>query len=287
MTSEGWETIPHAVFNYHPEITEFLKVADEINSGRVKQDKLTINTILLRVIVEGLKACPVMNSHIEYNQKFAKGTITQFENIDISMPAILSSGEMMTLNMHGFENKTISEMRDAINETRLRADNSDINEVMYETAMDNTLICLKKGRLIKVICRLLGTKIGRHRIHTLKGAEKRNYYSIPESKRLTKDDIKQGTITISNTGSLYKEMRGECTVLEIIPPQASAICIGAVQLQAIADTDVNGNPYVRTGSIIPLTIAFDHRALDAQDLALFIKKLDGIFACPEIIKNWI
>lgn len=58
MTAESWETIPHAVISYEPEVTEFLKVMKDINKDATPETKLTINTIMLRVIVEGLKALP-------------------------------------------------------------------------------------------------------------------------------------------------------------------------------------------------------------------------------------
>lgn len=60
-----------------------------------------------QIIVEGLKADPIMNSHIEFDRKLVRGEIHTFENIDISMPMVLPSGEMMTINLHNFENKTL------------------------------------------------------------------------------------------------------------------------------------------------------------------------------------
>jgi len=283
MTSESWETIPHAVISYEPEVTEFLKVMKEINKESTPQTKLTLNTIMLRILVEGIKACPIINSHINFNRKLVRGEVKTFEEIDISMPMILKSGEMMTINMHDMQNKTMSQMRDAIADSARRANNSDMNEVMFEVSMDNTIQGLKQGKIKQTINRLIGSKTGKHKVKTLHGQAKKEYYSIPEKDRLTKHDIEQGTITISNLGSVCRNWNGICTILEIIPPQVCAIAIGSTQLVPIAETDGT----VRTGYKLPLTIAFDHRALDMGDLTPFINKLNEIFANPEMIKEWI
>ena len=283
MTAESWETIPHAVVSYEAEVTKFLDVIKEINKDKSKEERLTINTVMLRVIVEGIKACPAINAHINFNRRLVRGEVKTFENIDISMPMILKSGEMMTINMHGMESKSISQMRDAIADSSRRANNSDLNEVMFEVSLDNTLNGLKQGKISQTINRLIGSKTGKHKVKTLKGKAKKEYYSIPESDRLTKHDIEQGTITISNLGSVCRDWNGLCTLLEIIPPQVCAIALGATQLVPIAEEDGT----VRTGYKLPITIAFDHRALDMCDVVPFMNRLNEIFANPEIIKEWI
>lgn len=283
MTAESWETIPHAVVSYEPEVTEFLKVMKEINKDATKETKLTLNTIMLRVIVEGLKACPVLNSHIEFNRKLVRGNVKTFKEIDISMPMILKTGEMMTINMHDMHSKTMSQMRDAIADSARRANNSDLNEVMFEVSLDNTLQGLKKGKIAQTVNRLIGSKTGKHKVKTLSGKAKKEYYSIPVTDRLTKHDIEQGTITVSNLGSVCRDWNGICTILEIIPPQVCAIAIGSTQLVPIAEETGE----IRTGYRLPLTIAFDHRALDMGDVAPFMNRLNEIFANPEIIKEWV
>lgn len=283
MTAESWETIPHAVISYEPEVTEFLKVMKDINKDATPETKLTINTIMLRVIVEGLKACPIMNSHIEFNRKLVRGNVKTFKEIDISMPMVLKTGEMMTINMHDMQDKTMSQMRDTIADSVRRANNSDMNEVMFEVSLDNTLQGLKRGKIAQTINRLVGSKTGKHKVKTLTGKAKKEYYSIPVTDRLTKHDIEQGTITVSNLGSVCRNWNGICTLLEIIPPQVCAIAIGATQLVPIAEQDGT----IRTGYRLPFTIAFDHRALDMGDITPFVNKLNEIFENPDIIREWV
>ena len=49
--------------------------------------------------------------------------------------------------------------------------------------------------------------------------------------------------------------------------------------------DENGN--VVAGNVMPLTIAFDHRAFDLGDVKPFMEKLNEIFLNPEVIKEWL
>jgi len=283
MTSESWETIPHACVTYDADVSTLFAALKEINSGKSAEEKITVNTAMLRIIVEGLKACPKMNGHIEFNRKLVRGTVKTLENIDISMPVVLKSGEMMTINMHSMESKSMSQMRDAIADSLKRANNSDMNEVMFEVSMDNTVQGLKKGKIMQTVYRLIGSKTGKYKVKTLSGEAKRKYYSIPTEKRLTKHDIEQGTITVSNLGSIYRNWHGECTILEIIPPQLVAIGIGAAQRKPVCTSDGE----IVSALVLPLTVAFDHRALDMGDLVPFFNKLDEIFRNADKIKEWV
>ena len=283
MTSESWEAVPHAGFTYEADVSGFLDVIKEINQGKTGVDKISVNTAMLRVIVEGIKACPIMNSHIHFNRKLVRGRLETFENIDISMPVTFENGEMMTLNMHDMGNKTMTEINAAIHDTMRRAKNTNMDEVMYEVSLDNTLTALKHGKIGQTVCRLIGSKTGKHKVKNLSGKAKKEYYAIPETERLTKHDIEQGTITVSNLGSLWRDWHGDCALLEIIPPQIVAMAISAAQKTPMVDE--NDNIYI--GRKMTLTLIFDHRAVDMGLLIPFVKKIDEVFKSPEIIKEWI
>ncbi|MCM1114478.1 MAG: 2-oxo acid dehydrogenase subunit E2 [Clostridium sp.] len=288
MTSESWESIPHATMTYDADVTELFAECKKLNKDCTdKSKKITINTVMLKILCEGFKAAPKMNTHLEFNRKLVRGNLKYFDHIDISMPMILPSGEMMTVNMHDMGDKSLSQMTDEINDTIRRAKNSDMNEVMFEVSLDNTLTGLKNGKILQTVRRLYGSKMpGKHKVKTLSGKAKKEYYSIPIADRLTKHDIEQGTTTISNLGSIYREQKGFCALLEIIPPQTTAIAINSAQKRPTVVTDENGNDKIETRLIMPLTIAIDHRALDYGDVVPFMRKLDEIFANPSIIQEW-
>lgn len=288
MTSESWEEIPHATLGYEADVTDLLKVIKKLNEGVTdKSKRISINTVMLKILCEGIKAAPKMNTTLEFNRKLVRGTLFYHDNIDISMPMILHTGEMMTVNMHNMENKTLTEMTEAINDTIRRANNSDMNEVMFEVSLDNTFKGLKKGKLMQAIRRLYGSKMpGKHKVKTLGGSEKKKYYSISTKDRLTKHDIEQGTTTISNIGSVGRDINGTCFLLEIIPPQTTAYCIGAIQRKPWVVKDEQGNEKIEIRSTITITSAIDHRALDYGDCIPCLKRLNEIFANPSIIESW-
>lgn len=284
MTAESWETIPHVTYNYEPDVTEFLNCCNK-NSARGDQ-KISINTFLLKAVIEGLKAAPAMNSHIKFSRKLVRGRVDTFENIDISMPMILPNGEMMTVNLHNTENMSAAELQKYILDVRRRAEKTNLNEAMFEVSMDNTINGLKRGKLIQTVARLVGSKTGKYRVKTLSGKEKEDYFNIPETDRLTKRDIEQGTVTVSNVGSLYKGQRGSLGLLEIIPPQVSAFGLGALQDKPTVVSNAFGEKEIAIRKVLPICIAFDHRCLDFGDIVPFIKRLDEIFDNPEQVKNW-
>lgn len=286
MTTESWESIPHVTYNYEPDVTDFMTEYKKLNFDRYGADKITLNTLMLKVIVEGLKAAPIMNSHIEYNRKLVRGEIRTFEDINISMPMLMPGGEMMTVNLHNFENKNLDEMTDYIADVRRRVEKTNLNEAMYEVSLDNTLTALKKGKVKQAAYRVIGSKTGAHKVKTLSGKAKKEYESIPATEKLTKKDIEQGTVTVSNIGSLYRGQRGALSLLEIIPPQVCAFGVGAVQEKPVVLTDSRGEKSIEIRKILPICIAFDHRALDFGEVVPFLKRLDNIFDEPKQMHLW-
>lgn len=286
ITSESWKNVPHAAFVYEPRVDRLFEKYQKLNENRGPEEKITFNTVMLRVVVEGIKAAPEMNAHIKFNDRCLVGRVDTFENINISMTTILPNGEMMTTNLRDFQDKTITQMSDYIKDLRERAAKSNLTEAMYRVSFNKTLETIKDGKVLQAGLRIFRAKTGKNRIRHLKGKAKRDYYRIPETERLGDKDLEQGTITVSNVGSLYLKQRGTVSLLEIIPPQVSVIGLGAVQERPVVDI-VDGNKQIVIGKILPICIAFDHRALDMGDVIPFIKKLDEIFENPEIIDNWI
>ena len=284
MTTESWEQIPHVAYVYEADVTDLMTELKKLRSS--SKTKITLNTVLMKAIIEGLKAAPVMNSHLSYNRKLVRGELKTFEDINISMPMLLPDGRMMTVNLRDFQNKSLLAMTDYIADVTRRAENTNLNEVMFDVSLDNTITGLKQGKVKQTVRRLIGSKTGKHKVHTLHGAAKKAYYSIPEKDRLTKKDIEQGTVTISNLGSLYRGQSGYGTLIEIVPPQVCAFALGAVQDKPVVVTDKFGNKTIEARQILPITVVFDHRALDFGDVIPFLKKMDSIFAHPQVIQEW-
>lgn len=287
MTTESWQNIPHVTYMYEPDVTSFFKEFKKLNKNRTGDEKITFNTLMLKVISEGLKAAPIMNSHIEFDRKLVRGRIDTFSEINISMPTILPNGKMMTINLRDFGNKNLDEMTAYINDVRRRAEKTNLTEAMYSVSFDNTMKNLKKGRIFQTIGRLYGANFGKCKITHFRGKKKREYESIPETERLTIKDLEQGTVTVSNVGSTYLAQRGATALLEIVPPQVCALSVGAVLDKPVVVKKSDGRKDVEARSVLPICIAFDHRALDFGEIVPFMKRLDEIFENPSVIRSWL
>ena len=266
MTSESWERTPHGVFTQEADLQNLLAVLKNYNER--SGEHITLNSALLKLVAECLKAAPMMNGHMRYRRLLVSGRITLFDHVDISVPVKFPGGMMIPVTLHRLEEKSIREIGADMADVMRRAGNTNMEEAMFDVSLHDTLDELKRFHLVKAIGRLIGALADRRHLRTLNAKERRAYRRIPESERLTRADLKQGTVTISNLGSLYREWKGACTMMEIVPPQLAAIGLGAVR-----------------DNLITLTIAFDHRGLDADDVFPFIRKMDEILADTEKLQQ--
>ena len=286
MTAESWETIPHISYIYEPEVSDFLNVVKELNASGKFPVKITVNTIVLKALAEAFKAAPQLNAHIKFNRKLVRGEVTQWDEIHAGMTWILPNGEMMTINLHDIGNKSLVELTEYIADVSRKIGNTDLTEVMFSVSFNDTIEKLKRGHILQAILRLFGAKTGKHKIKTLSGQAKKDYYAIPESDRLTAADIKQGTVTVSNIGSVTRGIPGRVALLSIIPPQIFVACIGSIMKKPVVKQDENGNDVIVIGNEMPIDLVFDHRAVDFGDLVPFIQRLEDIFKNPEQMYNW-
>ena len=58
---------------YEPDVTKLMHEYKKLNLDRNRDSKITLNTVIMKIITEGLKVAPVMNSHIEFNRKLVRG----------------------------------------------------------------------------------------------------------------------------------------------------------------------------------------------------------------------
>ena len=287
MTSQSWAEIPHVSYMYEGNAGELVETLKAVNACREKNERISLNTLSLKIIAEALKAAPALNAHIQFDKKLVRGRIDTIKEIDVSMPMILPNGKMMTVKLPDIGSKNLDEITALIADVRRRAENTNLDEAMFEVSFNDTIKEVKKGRIAKALCRLFGAKTGKHRVKTLSGKEKKEYLAIPETERLTARDLEQGSVTVSNIGSVYKEQTGATALLEIVPPQVTAIAVGALCDKPAVVTDEHGEKQLAINTVLPLCIAFDHRALDFGDIVPFLKKLDEIFENPEIIYDWL
>ena len=288
MCTESWQNIPHVSYQYEPDVTKFMeafkKFSAEKNTG--EGAKITFNSVLLKAIAEAIEVDPMINAHIHYEKGLVRGKVTEFDNIDISVPWILPDGNMMTITMKDMGNKTLREIAEYQADINRRLEKTNLVEALYSVAFHDTLDKLKSGHIIRAIKRLYGANSNkRHRIVRLKGAEKKAYNAIPATEKITRDDLKQGTITVSNVGADTRGLSGEVAMLMIIPPQVCVIGIGTLQKKPMVVTDENGEDKIEIRTILPINIVFDHRALDFGEVSPFLTKMEEFFQNPELVLN--
>lgn len=283
MTSESWRSIPHVSYVFEPDVTSFVKKYKQFDDNLKKEGKhVTFNTVMLKAICEGLKAAPQLNAHIHFEQKLVRGKVTTFDQIDISMPWILPDGRMMTITMKDMGNRSLGGITEYMAETARKIENTNLDEAMYQVSMHDTLEKLSRGKVIQVGQRLFGSLTNKnHRVKHLTGEAKKAYDAIPDSEKLTVSDLQQGTITVSNIGSITRGHDGHAALLMIIPPQVCAIAVGALTKKPVVVQDENGEDKIEIQQTIPLDICFDHRVLDFGEVKPFLDALQNIFDNPE------
>ena len=281
-TTESWSAVPHVTFIYEADATEMLDELNALNENS-PDFKATINTLLLKICTEAVKAAPQVNARIKYSRLKASGVIEYMENIDISMPMALENGEIITINLRNSGKKTLRQIQEYTDETARKIKNCDICVPMYRVSVKNMTDELKKGRFLKAACALLGAEIDKSRPRR---EEIKEYDKISCNEKITPQDLEPGTITISNIGSVCKGINGFIGILEVIPPQVFVIGIGSVQEKACAVKNENNEKSVAIRKIIPMCLAFDHRALNFGEIVPFIQKLDYTFSHGELLRDW-
>lgn len=287
MTTKSWKEIPHVTAVYEPDVTEFYRTFKALQKNYLDsgKDKITFNTVMLKVITEGLKAAPALNSTLKFNPFTVTGTLTRREDIDISIPWTLPTGEMMTITLPDVQTDSLEQFTKKIQKISNKVQNTNCTEAMYEVSFDQTINELKKGNF-GVLARVAAAKIGHHKIKLLSGSEKSKYYEIPSDDRLTLNDLRQGTVTISNIGSIHRSFTGYLAMLEIIPPQIFTVGICNTQVKPLSILHDDGTYTVESRTVCPMCLAGDHRAIDYGDMVPFIDRLDDIFEHPEQIIKW-
>ncbi len=284
MTTESWKNIPHVSYLYEPDVTHFLECFEEFKNKVADDYRVTLNMVVLKAIAEAIKAAPQINAHIHFERKLVRGKITEFDNVDISVPWTLPNGEMMTVNMKDMGNRSLKNISEYTEDINRRFEKTNLVEALYSVSIHDTLYKFTHGHPIQAIQRIYGAKTNpRHKIVTLTGKEKKAYNAIPETERITYKDLEQGTITVSNIGSISRGLSGELGLLMIIPPQICAIGVGSLQKKPIVVTNEKGEDEVKVATVLPICVCFDHRALDFGEVKPFVWKLDEIFKNPELI----
>ncbi len=252
--------------------------------------KLTFNTLMIKILVEGLKAAPRLNAHIEYNHRSTSGRIIIKKHIDVSMAVLLENGETFLVKLPQLENKSLSETAVQIEETKRKLLNTNLKRVMFKVGGQRMLGLASKGKLISTFSQFFSAYFGKGKIAKLSKLFKKKYRTVNTSSKpydgLRVDDFTEGTVCYTNWGTLYDKLDVNITYIPPMYPQVFLFATGRVTEKEYVTKDENGNLILKTKKVLPTTLIFDHKIGGANDIIPFIKKLDEISENPKIIRTW-
>ncbi len=286
-TTEVWQNVPHASYTLESDVTEFLQELEKLNTSGKYPKKIALNTLLLRVMVEGIFTCPLVNAHIDYNHKLKLGKVTQFEQIDINMPWLSGDGKLIVVKLPDFGNKNLLEMTEYIENLRERIERTNIGKALMEVSMRDTKELLKNRQYREYFNRMKGAaKAKKAPPPPKEKVSSKAFSGLKFEERLNYKDLHYGTILFSNVGLAARGMTGQITMMDIGYPQVFAGAIGSVQEKPWIFLNSSGEKEIGIRKIMPFCMTFDHRAYDFGDIAPFIKAVDDVFRNPEMIQRW-
>lgn len=279
--------VPVVGVEYKPDITDFWNKYEEIKA-KVSYP-LTFNTVIMKVISEAVKVAPILNSHIKYNYFSSAGKIMYKDHIDISMPAVLEEkGITFPLKVKNTENKNLQQLSDDVTEIMKKAANTPMSEALYGLAFEQTFDALLHFKFKTFFSRIYSSNFGMGHFKRIPFAERKKYKEdVKNGTVLSKDDIGEGTLTITNWGSISRNFKCNCSVAPIIPPAVLSNAVSSVTEEKICNENEKGEVFLETKKFLPITILWDHRIGVFGDVVPYIRRLDEIFADPGIMEKWI
>lgn len=281
-TVESWDTIPHAGIIIDLDVTGILAFADRLRkSPAFSGIRLTINSIMLKVIAESIKASPDINSELIYHKRANTGRMRYLDSIDIAIPLLSSCNRMITPVLRNVGRQSLRDVCISMDTLKKRANNTNIDLLLLEAGLKDTWERLRRGHLLPVLRRLYANFLGSGRLCLPSKVEQRVYNAIPATERLTADDLMGASTLVSNIGSVTPGLNCYGALLDIIPPQITAMLLGSVQKRPTVIEDETGNESIEIRKIMPITFYFDHRALDFEHISGFLERLQHLSVYPD------
>lgn len=250
---------------------------------------LTFNSLMIKVLVEGLKAAPRLNAHFEYNHRATSGRLIIKKHIDVAMAVCLDSGETFQIKLHHLEDKSLREIALQSEDVKLRIGETRLKSVMFNVARQRMMGLAAKGQLISTFSQFRSAYFGKAKIAKFSNLFKKKSYKNSGNKTrngLKVDDFTEGTVCYTNWGTLYDKLDVDITYIPPLYPQVFLFGTGRVHDKCCVFEEADGNFRMGKKKVLPMAMIFDHKIGGAADLMPFIKKVDEILENPEVIFEW-
>ncbi|MCR4563913.1 MAG: 2-oxo acid dehydrogenase subunit E2 [Clostridiales bacterium] len=280
------QTIPVAGFVREADVTKLWSVYEKLRSQTDRPIRISFNTLMLRFFTECLKSAPILNAHLKYKPFNASGTLTYKGSVEVSMPVILPNGRMIPIVLHDAGNKNLDEMAFAVSEIERKLYNTILDETLYDVAKQRMFLLVRQGHILQAAATGLSSFIGKNKVKFAPSKIRREYRKeVKPEDRLCAEDIGEGTVCISDLGSIYSG-KGFATTSPVLQPTTAVIAFGRVRDEEKVYKKEDGQLDLKTVKILPITILFDHKIGGFPDIVPFLDKMDSLFENPEEILDW-
>lgn len=280
--------IPGVACSYDADVTGLMEEYKKLRSDCGYE--LTFNTLMLKVLVEGLKTAPRLNAHFLYNHLSSSGKLIIKKHIDVAVAICLESGETFQVKIMNLENKNLMETAILAEEAKKKLRTTNLKDMMFEVSRQRVVGLMCKGKLLPSLSQFSAACFGKGKIINLSESLKSDFLKLTGKKKFTEgleiEELNEGTVCFTNWGPLYDNLGVNITYIPPLYPQVFMFGMGRVKDAKDVTEDENGNLKLSTKKVLPLAMIFDHKIGGASDLMPFIKKLDEIFENPEIIHTW-
>ncbi len=273
------QSMPTCSYIYEADVTQFMKTFEELKNSCGYQ--LSFNTLMMRVLIEGLKIAPRLNAHVEYNHTTACGRLVVKKHINVAMPVCMKSGETFTVNVLETENKTLEELSEQISGLLYKLENTDVDRSLFDLLTLRMVGRIFMGKVVSTMSQIVTAYTGKYKVVGFD-----EMFKPHTENDLTIDELNEGTVCLTNWGALAKGFNGTVSYSPLLHPQVFLMSIGNVRDENYVYKNDDGEIDMDTKKVLPITLMFDHRIGGFADVAPFIRKLDEIFSNPEIIKKW-
>ncbi|MBQ7294603.1 MAG: 2-oxo acid dehydrogenase subunit E2 [Clostridia bacterium] len=282
--------IPGVGCTYEADVTKLLEEFAKLKTNCGYE--LTLNSLMIKILVEGLKAAPRLNAHFQYNHRATSGHLIIKKHIDVSMAVCLETGKTFQVKVIHLEDKTLKETAFLAEDAKRRLHNTRLGKMMFEVSRQRMVGLLAQGKVISPLCQIFSACFGKGKIVDLSKSLKSDFRKLTKKDTpknydgLRMKELNEGTVCFTNWGTLYDNLNVNITYIPPLYPQVFLFGTGRVKETQHVYEDENGNLHLGTKKVLPLTLVFDHKIGGAADIVPFIKKLDEIFGNPEIIHTW-
>ena len=280
-TVESWMDTPHVSVLYDLDASALTAAAKACASDpKYAGVRITLNAVLLKIIATALAHSPEMNGHIWYDHRAGVGRVTPVDAVHIAIPLRMADGRMVTPILRNVDSRSLREVSLGIEDIRRRLAGTNLDCLLMEAGLEDTWQRLGGGQFLTVLRRVYSNLIGPDRLGSPTMAQRRAHRRIPATERLVPADLRNATTLVSNIGSSVPNLPVRLGMLMIISPNTTAIGLGPSRPTPVAVTGPDGEARVEIRPMLPVTLCFDHRAMDFEHVTGFLKELDRIAADP-------